>query len=179
MTKETLKYASLMTRQWFLVFEGINQTKCTVAITSGYYNPVHKGHISCFNAAKEIATRKSNGGQLFVIVNSDKQVKLKGSMPFMNEYERLFIVDSIKPVNYAFLSIDEDKTVCRTLDVLAEFLPDCNLIFCKGGDSTADNVPEQETCDRLGIGIVYNIGGEKVQSSSWLLNKLKKEEGNG
>ena len=50
-------------------------------IVSGYFNPIHKGHIEYFNKAKELAD------QLFVIVNNDYQRELKGSKEFQLEQE--------------------------------------------------------------------------------------------
>lgn len=78
-------------------------------IVSGYFNPIHKGHIEYFNNAK------ANGDKLFVIVNNDHQRSLKGSKEFQNEDERMIIVSNIKAVDRAILSIDDDRTVCATL----------------------------------------------------------------
>lgn len=130
---------------------------------SGYFNPVHIGHIRMFKQAKKL------GDKLIVIVNNDKQVKLKGSTPFMNEKERMEIVKAIKYVDKVILSIDKDKTVCKTLKLLK---PD---IFAKGGDSNRDNVPEIEICKEINCKVVFNVGyGGKIQSSSWLLGKIIK-----
>ena len=74
-------------------------------IVSGYFNPLHKGHIEYINTAKNLAE------VLFVIVNNDHQRALKGSKEFQNETERLFIVRNLKAVDYALLSIDSDRTV--------------------------------------------------------------------
>lgn len=128
-------------------------------IASGYFNPLHGGHIDYLKEAKTL------GDCLVVIVNNDDQVKLKGSTPFMNENERLKIIRSLKFVDLACISIDKDKTVCKTLMSL-EF---SHALFAKGGDSTPDNVPEINVCKILGIEIVFNVGGKKKQSSSWLL----------
>lgn len=130
---------------------------------SGYFNPIHIGHIRMFEQAKKL------GDKLIVIVNNDKQVKLKGSTPFMNEKERVEIVKSIKPVDKVILSIDKDKTVCQTLKLIK---PD---IFAKGGDSNRDNTPEIQICEEINCKIVFNIGhGGKIQSSSWLLESFYK-----
>ena len=52
-------------------------------IVSGYFNPIHKGHIEYFNNAKSLAD------ELFVIVNNDHQRALKGSKEFQQEQERV------------------------------------------------------------------------------------------
>ena len=79
-----------------------------VVIVSGYFNPIHKGHIEYFENAK------SQGDKLWVIVNSDLQRELKGSKEFQDEDERLTIVKSLRVVDKAVLSIDEDRTVSKT-----------------------------------------------------------------
>lgn len=124
--------------------------------TSGYYNPVHIGHIKLLEEAAKL------GDWLVVIVNNDVQVGLKGSKPFMNETERCDIIRSIKYVDEVILSIDVDKTINKTLRMIKP------NIFVKGGDSTPLNVPEQQTCNEIGCSIVYDVGGDKIQSSSWL-----------
>ena len=83
-------------------------------IVSGYFNPFHKGHLELFEKAK------GAGDQLWVIVNSDLQRELKGSKEFMDENERLIIVNAIKYVDKALISIDKDKTQCVTLSHLAD-----------------------------------------------------------
>ncbi len=125
--------------------------------TSGYFNPLHVGHILLLEEASKL------GGKLTVIVNNDEQVKLKGSKPFMNEKERCAIIKALRCVDEVVLSIDTDKSVCKTLRMIEP------NVFAKGGDSTNKNVPEQDVCDELGIEIIYNVGGGKIQSSSWLL----------
>lgn len=82
----------------------------TVVVVSGYFNPIHPGHISMILDAKEYADK------LIVIVNSDKQVKMKGSVPFMDEWARCEIVRNIKGVDEAMLSIDEDGSVVKSLE---------------------------------------------------------------
>ena len=83
-------------------------------IVSGYFNPLHKGHLELFEKGK------ATGDQLWVIVNSDLQRDLKGSKEFMDEEERLVIVSAIGIVDKALISIDKDKTQCATLGDLAD-----------------------------------------------------------
>lgn len=133
-------------------------------IVSGYFNPIHKGHLDLFKKAKE------KGEKLWVIVNSDFQRELKGSKPFMDESERLAIIQSIKYVDYAMLSNDRDSTQCYTLEQFYEMFGDrYNLAFANGGDQNNDTIAEREVCERLGIELIDGLGG-KIQSSSWLLN---------
>jgi cytidyltransferase-like protein len=132
-------------------------------IVSGYFNPLHKGHLEYFNNAKALCD------ELFVIVNSDHQRELKGSKPFQDEDERVLIVSNIKAVDKAILSIDQDRTVCKTIRLLAnEYGADYDLAFANGGDQNNDTIPEIPVCKELGVALIDGLG-EKIQSSSWLL----------
>ena len=140
-----------------------------VVIISGYFNPIHIGHLDYIEAASKM------GDKLIVIVNNDKQVSLKGSVPFMKEHERIRIVDAIKGVSKTVLSIDTDGAVTETIkSIYNEFSVDYffdSMIFANGGDRTKGNSPEEEYCEWRGIRTVYNVGGGKTQSSSELLKK--------
>ena len=106
-----------------------------------------------------------------MIVNSDHQRALKGSKDFQKEDERLFIVQHIKEVDQAFLSIDQDRTVCKTLEMLHnQFGITHHLAFANGGDQNNNSIPEVPICQALGIELIDGLG-EKIQSSSWLLGK--------
>jgi cytidyltransferase-like protein len=136
-----------------------------IIIVSGYFNPIHKGHLEYFINAKAL------GDLLFVIVNSDHQRALKGSKEFQKEVERLFIVQHIKEVDQAFLSIDMDRTVCKTLEYMhQQFGSKFRLAFANGGDQTNQCIPEVPICEELGIELIDGLG-VKIQSSSWLLRK--------
>ncbi len=125
-----------------------------VVVVSGYFNPLHVGHIRYFKEAKKLVTK------LIVIINTDEQVKIKGSTLFMGEKERAEIVSSLKFVDNVVISIDKDKTVYKALEFIK------SDIFTKGGDSTLDNVLEKEVCERSDIKMVFGVGGGKIQSSS-------------
>jgi cytidyltransferase-like protein len=134
-------------------------------IVSGYFNPIHKGHIEYFNNAK------ARADLLIVIVNSDHQRHLKGSKEFQKEDERVFIVSNIKSVDQVFLSIDHDRSVCATIKLIYDQLSnDYQLIFANGGDQNNSSIPEASFCNELGIDLIDGLGA-KIQSSSWLLNK--------
>jgi D-beta-D-heptose 7-phosphate kinase/D-beta-D-heptose 1-phosphate adenosyltransferase len=134
-------------------------------IVSGYFNPIHKGHLEYFQNAK------ANAEKLFVIVNTDFQRALKGSKEFQNESERVFIVENIKSVDKCFLSIDKDRTVVESIKMIFnEFGQKYQLVFANGGDQNNDTIPERQICKEFGIELIDGLG-EKIQSSSWLLNK--------
>ena len=123
-------------------------SKPKAIIVSGYFNPLHKGHLELFEKAK------AAGDQLWVIVNSDLQQKLKGSKEFMLEDERLLIVSAIGIVDKALISIDKDKTQCATLDDLADkYSNEYKLYFANGGDQNNDSIPEVPVCKEKGIGL--------------------------
>jgi D-beta-D-heptose 7-phosphate kinase/D-beta-D-heptose 1-phosphate adenosyltransferase len=134
-------------------------------IVSGYFNPIHKGHIEYFNAAKKL------GDALFVIVNNDTQRELKGSKEFQTQEERLFIVENIKAADKVFLAIDTDRTVCETIKYIHKNeSQQYDLDFANGGDQNNRSIPEAPICAELNIELLDGLG-EKIQSSSWLLNK--------
>lgn len=128
-----------------------------VIVASGYFDPIHSGHLQYLEAAAKL------GDRLIVIVNNDAQAILKKGRPFMLAEERREIVAALRCVSEAVISFDKDSTVRKTLE---DIYPD---VFAKGGDSTLENVPEKEICERLGIELVMGVGGGKIQSSSELL----------
>jgi glycerol-3-phosphate cytidylyltransferase-like family protein len=108
----------------------------------------------------------------FVIVNNDHQRGLKGSAAFQDEEERMIIVSNIKAVDQAILSVDEDRTVCATLEKIAnDYGDNYELAFANGGDQNNDTIPERPICEKTGIALIDGLG-DKIQSSSWLLEKL-------
>ena len=137
--------------------------KPKAVIVSGYFNPIHKGHIEYFQNAK------ANGDKLFVIVNSDFQRVLKGTKEFQDENERFFIVENLRLVDKCFLSIDKDRTVVESIkSIFNQFGNVYQLVFANGGDQLNDKSPERPICEALGIDLIDGLGG-KIQSSSWLL----------
>lgn len=146
-----------------------------IVITSGYFNPIHIGHINLIREAKNL------GDFLVVVVNNDEQVKIKGSVPFMSEGERIEIVKALRYADDVFLSIDKDKTVAESLMAIAKKYPGAEFFFAKGGDRNAGNIPEGETkaCQEFNIKVINGVGGGKVQSSSWLINNTVNSKLNG
>jgi len=135
-----------------------NKTKKPVVVAvSGYFNPLHVGHLEMIQKSKKL------GDKLIAIINNDYQVGLKGSVPFMSQVDRLKIVGALKDVDEVFLSIDKDKTVCKSL---AKVKPD---VFANGGDrKSLGDVPEFPICQKLNIKMVDGLG-RKIRASSILI----------
>ena len=133
-----------------------------IVAVSGYFDPLHVGHIEYLELAAKL------GDRLVVIVNNDKQAALKKGRSFMEEKDRLRIVEALRCVDAGFLSIDEDATVCESLKRIS---PD---IFANGGDRTNDEAPEIKLCKELNIRVVDNLG-KKIRSSSDLTGIKQKK----
>lgn len=139
-------------------------------IVSGYFNPLHKGHIEYFKLSK------NKGDVLIVIVNNDIQRELKQSKEFMNEDERCLIISELKLVDIVYKSIDVDRTVKMTLELIhKELSSKFSLSFANGGDQNNSTIPEKSLCEKLGISLIDGLG-DKVQSSSWILKNKNKNE---
>lgn len=136
----------------------------TLVIASGYFNPIHKGHIEYLNRSKSI------GDFLFVIVNNDYQRLMKGSKEFMDEDERLLVVSNIKSVDDAIISIDKNRQVANTIELIHTKMKNNfdRVVFTNGGDQTTAANEEKAICEKLGIEMVFGFG-DKIQSSSWLI----------
>ena len=130
------------------------KNKIRVAV-SGYFDPIHIGHLEYLRMAKEL------GDSLVVIVNNNHQCKLKKGKHFMDENDRVEIVKALRFVDEVFLSIDNDRTVCKSLE---EIKPD---IFANGGDRATSEVPETPVCKKFNIKMVDGLG-DKIRSSSSL-----------
>ena len=132
-------------------------------IVSGYFNPIHRGHIEYINAAKK------DCDYLIVIINNDIQVKAKGSVQFMDTKHRSFIVSNLKSVDEIFISIDNDKTVSKSISMLALDYNDKNLVFYNSGDRNPENYESQEDiiCHKYHIETKF-LDLPKIYSSSEL-----------
>ena len=129
-----------------------NKNKIRVAV-SGYFDPIHIGHLEYLKMAKEL------GDSLVVIVNNNYQCKLKKGKPFMDQNDRLEIVKALRFVDEVFLSIDKDRTVCKSLEAVRP------NIFANGGDRATSEVPETPICKKYNIKMVDGLG-DKIRSSS-------------
>lgn len=137
----------------------------TIIVASGYFDPIHKGHIEYLNKSKKL------GDKLIVIVNNNQQALYKKGKFFMDEKERKIVLENIKCVDEVIISIDEDRSVCRTLNHIFEMNSNNKIIFTNGGDVTNNKCREFDLCQSLGIEMIDGLG-DKIQSSSNLTKDL-------
>ena len=135
-----------------------------IVIFSLYADPLHVGHLHCIEEAKKL-------GKTYIIVNNDYQAALKKKgEPFMKERERLKVVSEIGMVDFAILSCDTDRTVCKTIKQIAR--TGTKMYFLNGGDTFNDDIPEAQICKELDIELIDHVG-EKIQSSSTLIKNAQ------
>ncbi len=134
-----------------------------VVATSGYFDPIHHGHVELFKLSKQL------GDHLIVIINNDNQTMQKKGYCFMPAHEKAKIIAEFACVDSIFISIDEDQSQCKTLEYLKPH------IYSKGGDRYVYEIPETPICRKYGIKIIDGVGS-KVQSSSELIKKAKEAE---
>lgn len=132
-----------------------------IVVASGYFDVLHAGHVEYLQKSKAL------GDVLIVIVNNDRQAKLKKGFSLMSTDERIKLIRALSCVDVVVESIDEDRTVCKTLAMLH---PD---IFAKGGDQNISTIPEATICRERGIQIIDGLG-DKIQSSRWVLGEMRK-----
>ena len=140
----------------------IKISKKIVAVSGGF-DPIHVGHVRMILEA-------ANHGDVIVIANSDEWLLRKKGYKFMTYEERQEILYAIKGVIDVVEADDNDGTVCKTLKKVR---PD---IFANGGDRKGVNTPEVDLCNKLNIGLLWNVGGEKIQSSSKLVDNATNME---
>lgn len=137
-----------------------------IIIVSGFFNPLHGGHLDMIEAAKGL------GDKLIVIVNNDQQQLVKKEQIILNEANRLRVIRALKPVDEVMLAIDDDMTVSESLAHIAKQHPGDELVFANGGDrhSTAV-VPETSVCEEYGIEMKFGVGGDTKADSSTRINQ--------
>jgi len=150
--------------------------KYKVILISGGFDPVHQGHIECIQNTRELAD------EVWIGLNSERWLRNKKGKCFMSEKERAFIMDNIKGVDWVYVmnpKNNQDTTAVDFIEMARRKyirehgeLPKGVMAFGNGGDRVAGGVPpvEEDVCSTWGIDLVWGLG-DKVQSSSWLLDK--------
>lgn len=144
-------------------------TTPTLVIVSGYFGPIHVGHLDYIEAGA------AEGDELYVIVNNNLQQERKKGKVIIDEADRLRIVEALRVVDHAMIAVDQDGTVCASIAAIATQFPDHRIIFGNGGDRRPDGdpVPETDICEQHGIEMIFGMGGtNKADSSSRLIEEL-------
>jgi len=142
-----------------------------VYMTSGGFDPLHVGHLRCILETVEMA--EQDGGYVAIIVNGDGFLRRKKGKSFMSAAERAEIIAGIRGVDAAIIWDDGGQTVIGAIEILRP------NYFTKGGDRAApEDIPEWDICEEVGCKVIFNVGGVKVQSSSWLLEEAEKNAKN-
>ena len=137
-----------------------------VVIVSGFFNPLHGGHLDMIEAAARL------GDRLIVIVNNDKQQVEKKGKVILAETNRARLLRALRVVDEVMIAIDDDMTVIKSLAFLASQYPDDELVFANGGDRDSTKVvPETDVCERNGIEMLFGVGGVNKADSSTRINQ--------
>lgn len=136
-----------------------------IVLVTGGFDPLHSGHISYFNDAREL------GDKLIVGINSDEWLSKKKGRAFMPWEERATIIASLHSVDRVINFNDDDGTAIDAIRKVKSIFPNHSIVFANGGDRTRDNIPEMVFDD---VEFVFGVGGaNKINSSSWILNEWK------
>ncbi len=147
-----------------------------IIVISGYFNPLHGGHLDMIEAASGM------GDRLVVIVNNDKQQLLKKGKVVLNEKNRVRLMRALRDVDDVVLSVDteplgDEQPIIKTIRMVANKYPDDNLVFANGGDRDSGKaIPEAVVCDELNIELVFGVGGTNKADSSTRINRATGHE---
>lgn len=137
-----------------------------VIIVSGFFNPLHGGHLDMIEAAANL------GDKLIVIVNNDTQQVIKKGKVILKELNRARLLGALRVVDEVVIASDEDSTVIHTLAQIADAHPDDELIFANGGDRDSEKeIPEAQVCHSRNIKLLFGVGGTDKADSSTRINQ--------
>lgn len=142
-------------------------------IVSGYFNPLHGGHLDMIEAASVL------GDYLIVVVNNDAQAMLKKGKIILDEKNRLRLVQALREVNEGILSTDTEPSIIESIKLVRNKYPDDELIFANGGDRDGTRaVPETAICSELNIKMEFGVGSHEVvkRDSSSRINQATGDE---
>ena len=100
----------------------------SIVLTNGCFDILHRGHVEYLNQSKKL------GDILVIGINSDASIKkIKGNdRPVNNEFDRAFILENLKCVDYVFIFDD-----INFQESILKIRPN---IYTKAGDYTLDNM---------------------------------------
>lgn len=137
-----------------------------VVIVSGFFNPLHGGHLDMIEAAALL------GDKLIVVVNNDVQQVIKKGKIILNEQNRARLIGALRVVDETVIAVDEDPPVIKTLQMIALQHEDDELIFANGGDRDSEKeVPETKVCQDYNIKMLFDVGGTEKADSSTRINQ--------
>ncbi|MEP6710166.1 MAG: adenylyltransferase/cytidyltransferase family protein [Candidatus Saccharibacteria bacterium] len=137
-----------------------------VVVISGFFNPLHGGHLDMIEAAAQLGTK------LIVVVNNDIQQVFKKDKVILSEQNRARLIGALRGVDEVLIAVDDDPTVIQTLEIIAQKHPNDELIFANGGDRDSEKaIPETEVCRRYNIKTVFGVGGMNKADSSTRINQ--------
>lgn len=137
-----------------------------LVIVSGFFNPLHGGHLDMIEAASKL------GDRLLVVVNNDVQQMIKKDKIILPEQNRYRLITALRDVDEVMLAIDQDPPVIETLRIIAQTHPYDKLIFANGGDRDSEKaIPETEVCREFDIEMVFGVGGMNKADSSTRINQ--------
>jgi glycerol-3-phosphate cytidylyltransferase/D-beta-D-heptose 7-phosphate kinase/D-beta-D-heptose 1-phosphate adenosyltransferase len=137
-----------------------------IIIESGFFNPLHGGHLDMIEAGAKM------GDKLIVIVNNDKQQVMKKGKVILTELNRARLIGALRAVDEVFVSIDDDPTVIKSLEAIAQKHPNDELVFANGGDRDSEKaIPEGEVCRNYNIEMIFGVGGVEKADSSTRINQ--------
>lgn len=147
-----------------------------IIIESGYFNPLHGGHLDMIEAGKKM------GDKLIMIVNNDQQQLLKKGKIILDQDNRVRLMRALRDIDEVILSVDEDPTQIRTLEMLAKKYPSDELVFANGGDRDSEKaIPESQVAHQYNIELVFGVGtdirGYVKPDSSTRINQATGSEG--
>ncbi len=137
-----------------------------IVIESGFFNPLHGGHLDMIEAGAKL------GDKLIVIVNNDAQQVMKKGKVILTAENRARLIGALRDVDEVLISVDEDPTVIKSLEVIAQKYPDDELVFANGGDRDSEKaIPEGDVCRQYNIEMVFGVGGTEKADSSTRINQ--------
>ena len=140
-------------------------TEKTLVIASGYFSPLHCGHLDYLEAGASL------GERLIVIVNNDLQQKKKKGKVILPQQDRLRIVKALSIVDEACVAIDDDSSVKKTIESIALKNQQFSLMFANGGDrNQPSDIPEVDVCKEHKIQLIFGVGGSTKRDSSTRIN---------
>ena len=145
----------------------------TIALVTGGFDPIHEGHIRLLRAAELL-------GEIVVVgLNSDEWLVRKKSAAFMDWRGRATILRHMWTVSDVIPFDDCDGTACNAIEIALLAWPKSKIVFCNGGDRGENNTPEFEKYNRNPrVNFAFNVGGNKMQSSSDLLARWENRHAN-